>query len=157
MIIAATGHRPDKLGGYDERASLRLYYFASFYLLARKPEAVITGLALGWDQAIAAAAIMHNIPCHGAVPFEGQESRWPEESRLKYWNLRNACTTITVVCDGGYSARSMQLRNMWMVQRAHLVAAMWDGSDGGTANCVKYAQQVGKEVENLYTPLLSLP
>ena len=31
-----------------------------------------------------------------------------------------------------------------------LVLAFWDGSSGGTGNCVRYAGKVGKPIENLW-------
>ena len=40
----------------------------------------------------------------------------------------------------------MQKRNEYMVDLADRVIAVWDGSKGGTANCVKYAEKVGKEI-----------
>jgi uncharacterized phage-like protein YoqJ len=48
-------------------------------------------------------------------------------------------------------AEAMQLRNIWMVDHADEVWAFWDGSKGGTANCVKYAERVNKPVRNLFT------
>jgi uncharacterized phage-like protein YoqJ len=39
-----------------------------------------------------------------------------------------------------------QKRNEWMVDHAQMVIAVWDGSSGGTANCVKYALKQGKRV-----------
>lgn len=32
-----------------------------------------------------------------------------------------------------------------MVDLADMVIAVWDGSKGGTGNCVQYAQKKGKE------------
>lgn len=40
----------------------------------------------------------------------------------------------------------MQKRNEYMVDLADRVIAVWDGSKGGTANCIKYAEKVGKEI-----------
>lgn len=40
----------------------------------------------------------------------------------------------------------MQKRNEYMVDLADRVIAVWDGSKGGTATCVKYAEKVGKEI-----------
>jgi len=37
-------------------------------------------------------------------------------------------------------------RSEWMVQNCDLLVAYWDGSDGGTGNCVKYAKSVGRDV-----------
>lgn len=51
MIICATGHRPNKLGGYGRDVYARLVKLAYDYLAVQKPDAVISGMALGWDQA----------------------------------------------------------------------------------------------------------
>lgn len=40
----------------------------------------------------------------------------------------------------------MQKRNEYMVNLADKVIAVWGGSSGGTANCVRYAKSVGKEI-----------
>ena len=83
MIVAATGHRPDKLGGYGEAVRDRLIDGAMRYMEQEKPDEVISGMALGWDQAWAIAAIRLGIPLICALPFEGQFSKWPQESQ--YW------------------------------------------------------------------------
>jgi len=44
----------------------------------------------------------------------------------------------------------MQTRNIWMVDNCDLVLALWDGSDGGTGNCIKYANKIGKPIVNLW-------
>lgn len=33
-----------------------------------------------------------------------------------------------------------------MVDRCDRLIAVWDGSNGGTGNCVKYAKEVGKPI-----------
>lgn len=42
--------------------------------------------------------------------------------------------------------KAMQKRNEYMVDLADRVIVVWDGSKGGTANCVKYAENVGKKI-----------
>jgi hypothetical protein len=37
-----------------------------------------------------------------------------------------------------------------MVDHATLIAALWDGSSGGTASCVRYFEEVGKPCVNLW-------
>jgi uncharacterized phage-like protein YoqJ len=107
-------------------------------------------MALGWDTAVALAAIRCGIPFTAAIPFEGQELRWPEESQRVYRYMRTQANGETVVAFGGYSARAMQARNEWMVDRCDAVVALWSGDVGGTANCVRYAGQVGRPVTNLW-------
>lgn len=55
MILAVTGHRPDKIGGYDRNNPLRKKLLVKIdATLARlKPERVLTGMALGVDQDVA--------------------------------------------------------------------------------------------------------
>ena len=150
MIVSGTGHRPNKLGGYSTEAFKNLCNLADFIVKELKPDMVISGMALGWDQALAMAAILNNIPFTAAIPFQGQQNAWPDRSRMIYCNLLEKASKQVVVCDGGYAAWKMQRRNEWMVDNADKVIALWDGSDGGTANCVNYASKVGKEVINYW-------
>lgn len=157
MIIAATGHRPNKLGGYGPDIFDRLTRLAIDYLADQKDVShVISGMALGWDQAFAWAAELLSIPFVAAVPFYGQESRWPKRSQERYHELLSFAAEIVCVEPGGYEAWKMQRRNEWMVNRADKICALWDRSFGGTRNCVVYAQQCGKKIENQWPNWLRL-
>lgn len=155
MIVAGTGHRPDKLGGYGnyERTERRkLFDIARFWLEHNmEPDSsVISGMAQGWDQILACAAISLGIPFTAAIPFKGQELAWPEKAQESYHVLLNAAVEVITVCDGGYAPWKMQKRNEWMVDHSQLVLAFWNGTPGGTANCIKYANAKGKAVINLW-------
>lgn len=136
LIIAGTGHRPSKLGGYSDQAFDRLVSVAIGALLELKPAQVISGMALGWDQALAQAACTLQIPFWAAVPFKGQESAWPERSQGQFRSLLAQAQGVTYVCEGSYAAWKMQERNEWMTDHANCILAIWDGSPGGTKNCV---------------------
>ena len=41
----------------------------------------------------------------------------------------------------------MPTRNEYMVDLADKIIAVWDGSNGGTANCVKYAEKVSADLD----------
>jgi uncharacterized phage-like protein YoqJ len=151
MILAATGHRPNKLGGYGVAVELQLFKLAKLHLAGAKPRGVISGMALGWDTSWAEAALGLGLPLCAAVPFEGQEKRWPSHSQEKYAYLCMMATKVVYVCEPGYAAWKMQKRNEWMVDHCDELVALWDGSDGGTANCVRYAERVGKPVRNLWS------
>jgi uncharacterized phage-like protein YoqJ len=144
MIVAGTGHRWAKLGYYSHSLENDLTYLAEQALKVLKPDKIISGLALGWDSSLALAAIRLNIPFIGAVPFKGQESRWPKYHQEKYAELLSRAESVQIVSGGGYSAKKMQLRNEWMVNNSDALLALYDGSGGGTYNCIKYA-----EMENL--------
>lgn len=151
MILAATGHRPDKLGGYGDDVLDRLRRGARRYMERRGDvSTAISGMALGWDTAWAMAAIDLGIPLIAAVPFTGQESRWPEASQVRYRELLGKAARVEIVCAGGYSASKMHKRNEWMVDHCDELVALWDGSDGGTANCVAYATFCEKPIDHLW-------
>lgn len=155
-LIAATGHRPNKLGGYGRDVYTHLVKLAYDYLGRMQPEGVISGMALGWDQAWADAALLLNIPVHAAIPFEGLESQWPNESKNNFHRILKRCTSVTVVCEGLYAGFKMQIRNEWMVDRAVRICALWDGSPGGTGNCLKYKGDWQRPVDNLWPQWLEL-
>jgi uncharacterized phage-like protein YoqJ len=151
MIVAGTGHRPDKLGGYDDETLERLTDLARGYLdTLPDVKAVISGMALGWDMAIAYAAHQKSIPLWAYIPFDGQEKMWPQRSRDRYWDLRNAAEKVYVVCSGGYAPWKMQRRNERMVDECDFLLTLWNGTSGGTANCVRYANKVNRAMHNLW-------
>lgn len=47
---------------------------------------------------------------------------------------------IIAVNDDPYAPWKMQARNEWMIDNSNAVIAVWDGSPGGTANNIKYAE-----------------
>lgn len=150
VIVAVTGHRPDKLGGYSDIATSRLKQFALETLAKYQPSEVITGMALGWDQAIAGAAYALGIPFLAFVPFIGQEGKWPKESQLEYRRLLELAELVYVVSSGGYSSDKMHTRNRAMVDHCDSLIALWNGSVGGTSNCHGYAVVHGRNVINVW-------
>lgn len=153
-IWTGTGHRPDKLGGYDDDTFSKLVDLAEAYIESKGPPAIIiSGMALGWDQALAQAAINCNIPFVAAVPFKGQENKWPEVSKERYKKLLDQAGEV-VILSSHYDKGVMQQRNIWMVDqltgRDDHVVALWDGSDGGTKNCIKYAEKKRIKIVNLW-------
>lgn len=149
-IIAATGHRPSKLGGYGWATEARLEAFAKAYLERAKPDVTISGMAIGWDMAFARASADLGIPFIAAVPFDGQDAKWPPETKAAYWKLIRVARRTHIVSTGGYEPHKMQVRNEWMVDHCTGLAALWDGSSGGTGNCIRYARKVGRPIENLW-------
>ena len=54
------------------------------------------------------------------------------------------------VREAGYAGWKMQERNKWMVDHCDEVLALWNGTSGGTSNCVAYANKIGKPINNLW-------
>lgn len=155
MVYAVTGHRPSKVGGYSDESDDKLLAFAVRTLGAlpeypRRPFSVITGMAQGWDQAIARAAVALHIPFDAAVPFPNQDALWPFKARERYRDLIKKAREVHMVSQGSFTAEKMDRRNRFMVDRCNKLLALWDGSSGGTHNCIKYAERQGVEVVNLW-------
>lgn len=160
MILSVTGHRPDKLnnewnhdGPISKRIASEIVQVFDFY----RPEKCICGMALGIDTIFALAVLKHlTCPLIAAIPFEGQEKKWSERSQLAYHEiLSHPRTEKVIVSPGGYAAWKMQARNAWMNNQlintppfipANKLLAVWDESEGGTANCVKDAKKKGIEI-----------
>lgn len=156
MIYAGTGHRPETLcldetqEAYGSTLRTQLVVFARSVLEELKPTSVISGMALGWDQALATAAIDLGIPFTAAIPFRDQHACWPHEAQKRYcWILAHAQKTHTI--RDTYTNYAYQERNVWMVKNCDHLLALYNGvSRGGTYNCVKYAKHIKKPISNLW-------
>lgn len=148
MIVAFTGHRPNKLGGYFEPnpVSVRVKKFLREELEKLNPDRAITGMALGVDHWAAMICLLKGIPYLAAVPFVGQEMAWPESARKRWRYLLGRAAEVVLVSEGAYSPAKMQRRNEWMVDHCDVLLAVWDGTAGGTANCVRYAKKKKKQM-----------
>jgi uncharacterized phage-like protein YoqJ len=93
-----------------------------------------------------------------AMPFENQSANWPPSSQYELWQERELANKVTMVdtlveyatygvgAPGAYHPAKMQRRNEYMVDKSDLVIAVWNGSTGGTGNCVRYARKLGKQI-----------
>ena len=148
MILAATGHRPDKIGlSYDLD---RLREFARRELQSLKPDALISGLARGWDTAVALAAVDLRIDLIVSIPFEGQQDRWPTADQGRYGMLRG-CAREEHVMSREPRTEAYRQRDYWMVDRGSAVLALFNGSPGGTKMTVDYAESRDRAVLNLWS------
>lgn len=140
MILAATGHRPNKLIRYYPKPDLDdfLTDFAVDHLRRLAPAEVISGMALGWDTAVALAAVRLGIPFTAACPFRGQEQLWSGKQQARYRDLLSKAKKVEFVCKHRLDI-AFQERNEWMVDRCTDLLSLHDGSQGGTHNCLRYA------------------
>ncbi len=150
MIVAFTGHRSPAIGGYDIPNDTYLFVCRQTAALLKelKPEKCITGMAIGYDLYAAYVCIKLGIPYIAAIPFIGQEKRWVAKSKRVYQALLNKAVETVVVCPE-FSIAAYQKRNEWMVDHCDVVIACFDGSAGGTFNCVKYAEKQNKPIHRI--------
>lgn len=155
MILGVTGHRPANLfssNPYSESNFESLTLFAQSHLIDIKPDTVITGMAQGWDQAVAKACVDLSIPFWAYVPFDGQESSWPYQAKDRYLALLGQADKVRIVSPNvPYSPRLMQIRNEAIVDDSDTLLALFDGVEsGGTFNCVRYARETNTHVKNVW-------
>jgi uncharacterized phage-like protein YoqJ len=154
VIIAATGHRPERLGGHSDALDVKLRRFAVAELRSLKicPTETVSGMALGWDMAFAEASLMLGIPLTAAIAFRGQDKLWPPHQRIRFRSILQRAQNVIYVSEPPFSAWKMMRRNVWMVDNCEHLLALWDKSDidSGTKNCLDYARAVQRPYENLW-------
>lgn len=161
-----TGHRPNKLCGYDINAYTQfvnnLMEVLQTYVTKYNIKNFITGGAQGFDQLVfwAVHHLQHKHPEYKIqnivfVPFTGQESKWSSTglfSQTDYKNMLSVADRI-VICNREITNNSdfntirnaLMNRNKMMVDESIRVMALCNETDahtnnitGGTGNCVRY-------------------
>lgn len=158
-ILTVTGHRPQKISRdlfeWDKPLSERYIDFFMKYILNYVQETdseVIcrSGMALGIDTLFAIAAIRlkksgYLVKLECCIPCIKQYSKWNPSAVDLYHKILAEADLVTYVSKEPYTAWCMNDRNEYMVDNGcNRVLAVWDGTKGGTGNCVQYAikQQV---------------
>jgi len=148
-----SGHRPDKLpSGYRELPEAIAPVKAA--LSAAIDEAItdgyntfLCGMAQGVDLWAAEEILRRrksetSLRLIAALPCPEQDARWPYPQRERYRRLlaQIPAEARHVTCDS-YTPYCMNGRNLWMVEHASRLIAVFDGSTGGTANTVRRAEE----------------
>lgn len=159
LVLGWSGHRPDRLGGYDERVRARITDLARAVLVREQPTVVVSGMALGVDQAAASAAVELGIPFVAMVPFEGQEGRWPAASQREFARLVGLAARVHVsvprrAMEARGAAWALHERNGDMVRLVQgaggRFAVVWNGQPGGTGGTVRRCEAAGLVVRNYW-------
>lgn len=115
-----------------------------------------------------------DIKLHAVLPCANQEKTWPKESQIIYKTILSKADEIIGITEKGYAELKlsddlglekkdnitdkrlkyvqeykpylMQKRNEYMVDQSHLIIAVWNGSIGGTKNCIEYAEKQKKQI-----------
>lgn len=149
-IISGTGHRPPKLGGYSDVVFNNLVELCELFIEIKSPDKIISGVALGFDLALATASVNKKIPFIAAIPCRNQSYRWNKEDQLKYKDLLNKSYDQKIISEN-YTNTCMQERNVWMIDNSNEVVALFDGSSGGTKNCILYAETKNVPIFNMWS------
>lgn len=159
MIVSGTGHRPPRLIGTWDPIKLHALDVALTDLAIEwmeprlgQIEYIISGMAQGWDLALVRAALALEIPFVAAVPFEGQESKWPQEHQEAFRRMLERAMRVEIICPGPYANWKFLKRDEWMVDNSTRLLALYDGSpNGGTAHTYTYAEAKEMPISNLWS------
>lgn len=138
MKIAVTGHRPERINGYEKE----IYEWFKKEFAAIHPSEVITGMAQGVDQIAAQAARDLGINYLCVYPYKKNLGSVEQD-------LVDSSSGVVWLSDK-YFRDCFIVRDRWMVDRADKVLAVWDGKPGGgTYYTMNYANDRGK-LEDTY-------
>lgn len=162
-----TGHRPNKLYGYDPRSTgnnkmlLELRKIVVDHIENKDVSIFITGMALGIDMwaariVLALKSKYPQLQLVAAVPCKNQPIKWVKSSQEEWQMIIDRCDHVHFVSEEEYTNWCMQVRNEWMVDNSDYIIAVHDGTKGGTYNCVKYAEKNSKKVTTLNPKTLEI-
>ena len=113
----------------------------------------ITGMAMGVD--IWAAEIVlekkkssKDLHLICALPHPNFESRRSITEKMRFNKIIKKADIVKKISDH-YFTGCYQVRNEWMVDRANLVIAVFNGQKSGTKNTIDYAKRKGVNVINV--------
>ena len=153
-VVCPRGHRPNKLRGGYRGDGEALVERAMFGLLKLDAGLVLSGMALGWDQALCVAAKRLKLPYVAVVRVVGQERMWPAESQRHPTELCRGALSVVVLSDSVDSAdeagQRLNARNEFMVRHSSAVLALYSGSAGGTGNAVRCATRFRVRTLNVW-------
>jgi len=149
MMYAVTGHQPHLLGGFGDEAQETLTAFACAWVSRVRPAKLVSGMAPGWDLAMARAAIRCDVRLVAALAFADQGQDWPEHAREELKRLLDAAEYVHVHSNDKHRG-CWTNRDRWVLGQADAVVALWSGVDGGTGTAVKAAEDMGLPVTNLW-------
>ena len=167
--VGLTGHRPNKLWGYDldqpeyDNLQDRLELIIDSLLMEYETVVCHSGLALGADT-IWSIAILNKreqypnrVKFHAEIPFMKQASRWFGES-VDFWEyqVEHADYRTLYLPEDEYLSwdmiptwrvtKALDDRNKGMVEASDIVVAIYDGTKSGTGNAVYDAKELNKYV-----------
>lgn len=165
LSIALTGHRPNKLGGYnlDQPSYRRLQQHLQEIIVKQLDEYDVvvghSGLALGadtiWTKAILAAKAQfpERVVFHAEIPCMEQAQPWFKQSDVDFWQHSIDSADLSTIYgslaefpdpkDPRRVKKASQLlkdRNAGMMTHADWVLAVHDGTPGGTGHAVNYCK-----------------
>ena len=154
---AFTGHRPQNLPwqfNENDKNCLKLKQILNQQIsqLAEKGFTdFLSGMALGSDTRAAEAVLNLRkknpaLKLHCILPCKTQAEKWPVSEQERYQKILAQADSIFFT-SRNYHPNCMLERNRFMVEKAHLLLAVYNGQPhSGTAAAVRHAQRLGCDI-----------
>ena len=155
-ICCVTGNRPQKFPWKYGEGKVHMKYLVGMTrqienLIESGYNYLISGGAIGVDTDFADAVLQakkqhKDIVLEIAVPCRNQDLKWSKADKMRYAEILKSADIVNILCES-YTSFCMQKRNEYMVDKADLVLAFWNGEEsGGTWNTINYAERKGKQL-----------
>lgn len=154
---AFTGHRPQNLPwqfNENDKNCLKLKQILNQQIsqLAKNGFTdFLSGMALGSDTWAAEAVLNLRkknpaLKLHCILPCKTQAEKWPVSEQERYQKILAQADSIFFT-SRNYHPNCMLERNRFMVEKAHLLLAVYNGQPhSGTAAAVRHAQKLGCDI-----------
>lgn len=118
---------------------------------------LVTGMARGCDQLVAEVALELGYRVVAAIPCLGQEHKWSDFDRRRYWKILSHPSTVAeYVSDEPWSKRCFFARNFWMARFINSdqdrVLAFRARKKSGTQHCINACRKEGIENIIIFNP-----
>jgi uncharacterized phage-like protein YoqJ len=158
LVVCAVGMRPEYLTYfgkaiyYPDKAEWyqhmdkQLVHMLQTWLERYPVKEVFSSLALGFETALAEAALKCHIPFHAVLPFEHLPDKWSSEHKQRFQNLLGKASTTYVVSPGPYQPWKQGKALMYNLSRCDLVLTLWDEKEKHTKATLKAVEKAQKEM-----------
>ncbi len=163
MTVSFSGHRPDKIAGYNSspfevEMAIRRAFAEEILRLSREgAHTFVSGMAPGIDLWAAdevlrlrgEGRIGKDVRLVLAVPYPNFERSFSAEWRPLYDAIVESADDV-IYLSHGYYRGCYNRRNDYLVDVADVVVAYYEGSNGGTRYTLRRAEKQGRCVVNLH-------
>jgi hypothetical protein len=160
MIVSGFGHTPETFGGWESEISYhQMVSFAASRVLINSETAFVTKAEVGWEMALAEAALHLGIPTMVLVPFSGYQADIPNFWNQKYTLILENSPVVKAISDlkpgSTYEAFNlMENTNDWIFdytkEKNGKFYVLWNGEKDDSAYKVRRSERMGVEVINFW-------